>query len=683
MNFLFPGFLFALIAVAIPVIVHLFNFRKFKRVYFSNVQFLKSVKQETSASRKVKNRLILIARILAIVFLVLAFAKPYIPAKNQDAAGKRNVVSVFIDNSYSMETVNKEGTLLDEAKRRAKEIASAYSLNDRFQLLTNDFEGRHQRLLGYDNFINAVEDITISSNNRDLKQVVARQQDIFSTEPQAIKSLYVISDFQRNLLAREPLATDSTVSVNLVKLRANRLPNVSVDSVWFESPVHRTGQSEKLIVRIRNHSDKAAKNIPLKIRINNQQKAMGSLSADAGGTGSDTLSFSGLGGGWQSGEISITDYPVTFDDKFYFSFRIHRRLPVLTINGSTANPYLQAVYRSDAFFRVDNTAAGNVDYSALSRYPVVILNEIENIPEGLGQQLTAYVRKGGSLVVFPAVEGDLSSLKAFLQHLGTDIPEEVITSEAKVATMNLQHPLFKGVFEQVPRNLELPAAKKSIRYSVRSQASKRSILDFAGRRTFFGEYASGKGRVYLSAVSLNEAVSNLVSHSVFVPLMYQVAQLSLRDQQLFYIMGRDQLLETDKFTLNASQTLKLVNGSFEAIPDVRQMESGTGIYVADQIRENGNYSLKMGDSLLAVFSFNDNRTESDLQYASEEELESQFSGVDADILESSEGSVKNAVQASNYGTQLWKLCIILALMFLAAEILLIRFYKTSPKPGVT
>ena len=153
MNFLFPGFLFALFTIAIPVIIHLFNFRKFKKVHFSNVTFLKEIQQNTSSSRNLKNLLLLITRILIIVFLVLAFSRPYIPDKNQhNNSFKQQAVSVYIDNSYSMEALNKEGTLLDEAKRRAREIVSAYSLNDKFQLLTNDFEGRHQRLLSHEDF---------------------------------------------------------------------------------------------------------------------------------------------------------------------------------------------------------------------------------------------------------------------------------------------------------------------------------------------------------------------------------------------------------------------------------------------------------------------------------------------------------------------------------------------------
>ena len=76
MEFLYPGFLLALLALAIPIILHLFYFRRFKKVYFTNVRFLKEVKEQTSARSKLRNLLVLLMRLLAVAMLVFAFAQP-------------------------------------------------------------------------------------------------------------------------------------------------------------------------------------------------------------------------------------------------------------------------------------------------------------------------------------------------------------------------------------------------------------------------------------------------------------------------------------------------------------------------------------------------------------------------------------------------------------------------------
>src|SRR5687767_13764757 len=115
MRFLYPSFLFALLAIAIPIIIHLFNFRKFKKIYFPNVRFLKEVKLETQSKSRLKHLLVLASRILAITFLVLAFAQPYIPASEKEIIKGEQTISIYIDNSFSMAALGKNGTLLDEA----------------------------------------------------------------------------------------------------------------------------------------------------------------------------------------------------------------------------------------------------------------------------------------------------------------------------------------------------------------------------------------------------------------------------------------------------------------------------------------------------------------------------------------------------------------------------------------
>ena len=682
MRFLNPGFLFALLAIAIPIIIHLFNFRKFKKVYFSNVRFLKFVQIQTSSRQHLKDRLILASRILALAFLVFAFAKPYISNPDQKNVYQQQVISIFVDNSYSMEAVNTEGTLLDESKRRAKEIASAYSLNDKFQLLTNDFEGKFQRLLNYDEFLTAVDEVQVSASNRDLSQIIRRQEDVFLKEPNSRKTIYIISDLQENILPQAPVQADTSITVRLVRLKANSQPNVSIDSVWFTSAIHKPGDSEQMVVKLRNNSDEDAVNIPIRITINKQQKALGSLTIEPRATSTDTLSFSGLRAGWQEGEIEITDFPVVFDDRFYFSFNVKQSIPLLIINGGDENEYLNSVYRSDVFFTVTNVSSGNINYAGLSKYPFLILNEVGQISEGLIQQLREYVNKGGSLMIYPELAGDQQGLKKLLQNLGTDFPAEVVTAETKVSFMNLQHSIFKGVFENIPKNIDLPVAKKYLRYSNQNNTTKQSILEFPAKVTFLSEYRLGRGTIYLSAVPLNPESSNFARHSIFVPIMYQTALLSLQDQSLFHKLNRDQAIELPKLTLNANQTLKLRKDKFEAIPDLRQNDNVSQLYVADQIRQIGNYQLLKNDSLLSILSFNDAGPESDLNYASDRVIKAKFPGQQIDIITPKPGSMQGAVQSINQGTSLWKLCIILALLFLAAEILLIRFYKQSHTKAV-
>ena len=677
MNFLYPGFLFALLAVLIPVIIHLFNFRKFKRVYFSNVSFLKEVKEQNSSRERLKNLLILASRILAIVFLVLAFARPFISSNAETNKSNGNIVSIYLDNSYSMDAVNKEGSLLDEAKRRAKEIVKTYQLNDRFQLLTNVFEGKHQRLLNADEFLQAIEDVRISPASRNLQQVVNRQQGVFTGVSN--RFAYVISDFQQNFAGKESIKKDPQTRLALVKLSANELPNISVDSVWFVSPVHQPNTSEKIVVRLKNFGNEDAKNVPLKLSINNQQKAIGSINVAAGAIAIDTLSYSGLALGWQKGMLSIKDFPLTFDDDLNFSFNVNANQQILSINGDKVGKYVEALFNADSYFKLTSVSENNINYSSLSNYSLIVLNGLSQPSTGLAQELKTYVTNGGSVVVFPSTTVDMNTYSSFLTALNLPAANNMISVQTKVAQIELKHPLFKDVFETLPKNLDLPTVNRYFTYAENSRASKENLLILPAGKSFLARYAISTGQVFLTATGLDEQDGNLSKHPLFVPLMYKIAFESAKDQPLFYTISKDNVITLPTVKLGANQSLKLLGDGFEVIPDVSHQNGKTLLYVADQIQKAGFYAVKKADSTLAVVAFNDDRTESNMKYDTQTDLEDRFGTQKIHFIDVKKENISSAIAEKNNGTELWKLCLILSLVFIAIEILLVRFYQIKNK----
>ncbi|MGN8055618.1 BatA domain-containing protein [Pedobacter sp. 22163] len=677
MNFLYPGFLFALISVAIPVIIHLFNFRKFKKVYFSNVQLLKEVEQQNSSKEKLKNLLILLSRILAVIFLVLAFAQPYIPANNQKTTASNNVVSIYIDNSYSMEAINKDGNLLDEAKRRAKELVKGFGMNDRFQLLTNNFEGKHQRLLNEEAFLKALDDVKISAVNRNLQQILNRQGNVLTGS--ANKYSFLISDFQKNISTTNKLDTKADIQYSFLKLNANTLPNVAIDSVWALSPNHQPGANERLVVQLKNYSEEEAKNILLKLSINNQQKGLGAVTIPAGKTVKDTLNFSGLNAGWQKGLISIKDFPVTFDDTLAFSFKVDESFPVLSINGANAGSYIKALFAADRYYKLTENAESNVNYSNFASYGLIVLNGLKNPSTGLAQQLKTYLNAGGTVVLFPDLDANIQTYNSFLSGLSLPNIQTLNTTATKVDQIDLQNPIFKTVFEEIPKNLDLPTVSRYYSFVEKNTTNKEDIMLLPGRKPFFSKYGVGNGQVYLSASGLNTSDGNLARHPVFVPLIYRLALSGGNETPLYYTLGNDNALAGKKITLGKNQSLKITADSFEAIPEIRQADGKTLIYIADQIKNAGFYNLKLADSLLAVYSFNNGRTESDMHYLDKTALNQLADKGNLKIFDTDKDAVKLIAGTNKIGQTLWKLCLILSLIFIAAEILLIRFFNNTKK----
>ena len=317
MQFLHPEILWALSAVTIPIIVHLFNFRKFRRVKFSNVAFLNEIKQQTQSKSRIKHLLILIARMLAITAVVFAFAQPFFPKEDAAVSDDAQAVSIFIDNSFSMEAENADGQLLELAKNKALEIAEVYAPTDQFQLLTCDFEGRHQRLVNQEEVIEWIEEVQVSPQARPLSEVMLRQRDALASSENARKSAYILSDLQRSTHDVETIRPDSTLAVRMVPSAVENAANVYIDSVWFDTPVRQLNQSERLNIRLRNTAETGLENIPIKLTIDGQQKALGSFAVQPGLVTDTALYFSHSEPGFKQARVSIDDHPIVFDDDFY------------------------------------------------------------------------------------------------------------------------------------------------------------------------------------------------------------------------------------------------------------------------------------------------------------------------------------------------------------------------------
>ncbi len=698
MNFLYPSFLFALAAIAIPVIIHLFNFRKFETVYFSNVAFLKDLRQETQSKSKLKHLLILACRILAIIFLVLAFAQPYIPSDNI-APTEHTTVSVFIDNSFSMEAINKNGTLLDEAKKRAKEIADYYKPSTQFQLLTNDFEGRHQRLVSKVEFLKLIDEVKITSSVKKLSEILVRQADALNQASDAKndKTRYIISDFQKTISDVKQLKNDSTCSLFFVPITTSAHDNVYIDSCWFESPVHRFNQLEKLHVRIKNMSDKALENNSIKLFINDVQKTPAGFSVDKESETEIVFSFMTIEGQQTSSSraltnaqlqqcrIELNDYPVSFDDKFYFSYEVTKSLPVLCINSDDKqkqNDYLSKLFSTDSIFAVNQVTENKLDYSSFSNYKLIILNELKTVSSGLSHELKKHMDIGGSVLVFPNSQIDFNSYKEFLSVSTADYFTTFDTTKSKIVKINLEHIIYKDVFDKktfTAVNLDLPLVNKHYVISKTTKSTGNYLLKLQNGDAFINQYDCGKGKLYLCAVPLNLNFSNFAKHALFVPTIYKIGINSQNPSPLFYTIGNDQAIEYSGVKNNENMFhIKSIRNDFDFIPEQKTINSKIELLEHNQIKNAGNYNLVSNSEVITGFSFNYNRNESDLRCYTGKELNEliEVNGINTiKLLESGTKALNQTLAETHQAKRLWKICIILALLFLAAEVLLLRFVK--------
>ena len=672
MKFVYPEFLYALFAIAIPILIHLFNFRKFKRVYFSNVSFLKEVKQETQSKAKLKHLLVLLSRILAIIFLVLAFAQPYLPS-NSSSANIHNTVGIYIDNSFSMESVGENASLLDEAKLKATEIVRSYKKTDRFVICDNTFSPESQRLLGAEDAINKIENIQITPETRFITSSVLRLKDVLNEQEKSNPRVYLISDFQKSTTDIHHAVKDSIVPIFFVPVTAHEISNLFIDSCWFNSPTHVQFQQEQLSVQIRNNANKDLENIPLKLYVNDQLVSPASFSVKANDKTVVSLNFQNKTSGTQNGRIEIRDHPVTMDDDFFFSYQISNAIHVLEIKGQETGNELQAVYKTDSVFNFSSHHIAQLDYSLIKKSDLVILNNLPTISSGLAASIHHFVINGGSLVVLPSNDVDLEGYREFLALLTTDYYTQVDTSMSSIKNITHKHEVYQNVFEGQPKsNIQLPKIHQHYLLSGNKTAYETTILSFKNGDAALTEYKVEKGRVYLSTFS---SQTNFSKHAIFVPTFYNIGLLSQPNYPSFYTIGNNETLEVDR--VENERVFHVTGTDFDVIPKTQSTNFYTTIFLPQDIRQSGNYLLLGQNNQQIGLAFNYNRLESDLTCYTKEELKELITtlSLHAKLLDYEINSMGSAIQEINAGKKYWKLCIILGLLFLAAEIALIKLLK--------
>jgi len=678
MEFLYPSFLWALSALAIPVVIHLFYFRRYKKVIFTNLRFLKEVKEETSNKNKLKQLLILAARILAISCLVFAFAQPFIPTGKSIKKGF-NVVSIFIDNSFSMGASQGEIPLSDIALDRARSLIEAYSLDDKFQIITHDLLGRHQRLVSREEALTLLDEIKPTCVVQPLSKIINRQNQLLKNE-QANKIIYLISDFQKSINDIEGI-NDTVSEVNLVPVQSLQQRNVSIDSVWFESQIPMMHQENKLIIRVKNHDQQDAEQIRISLLKDKEEKPVGIRDIPANGEVTDTISLVLQSPGIHQATIVLKDYPIQFDDKYFISFLVPDTIQVLQIYDQQPDPYLNALFEGISYFKLSNQSVAQLNYQSLKNYQLVIFNELNSISSGLSNEITQYLRGGGKLLLFPSANADLNSYNQFLSSWngGKFGPFQKIKKD--VGTLNKQEYVFRDVYISNDKNIKLPSSNGHFPINHQANSPYRDLMNYRDGQSFLSLIPTGDGQLFLSSAPLQPQYNNLSTQAeVFVPMLYNMAVTSTGKQFISYTIASRNTVVLGTQKSSGGEFVYKVQGPVEFIPGQTPDGNKMLLDMADQIKQAGFYPITMGADTVDIISFNFDRTESDLSLTTEDELSDMeiAEGVKLNIIDQNEQvNISSTVAEKDKGIVLWKYFLAGALLFLLLEILLIRFFNRN------
>lgn len=667
MSFLYPLFLVAGLSLAIPVLIHLFNLRRYKTIYFPHTRFLKNIQLNSRRQSQVRYKWLLFFRLLFLAALILAFAQPFFGgADKKNTANKLQVI--YIDNSGSMSVKKGALRLLDIAKDAARKQVKQAHTGSRFVLLTNDRPFSYQPIPA-DKVLTEINNIELSANSKSAGQVFASVQNLLQSEAKTGAELYYYSDFQRNSFeAKEDKSLTKNISFYGIPVQADALQNVYIDTAYLNMPVLQTGQSNSLIVHTKASGKLPDDKPVLQLTINGQVKSAATLDFDGKNERIDTLTFQVNTASWHQIALTLNDASVRFDDTFRITARSAPNLSVLVLNEGQPNPYIQAAFRAYNGFRLNQADINSAeDYK---NYNLVILNNITRIDEALGKKLGEALQQGQSICIFPGKTQNIAALNAGLRQLADIQLKELDTAVQTVSSLQQGSNLVKDLFERVPDNIQLPVVNWHYIIDAGLSANQQAILSFRNGDPFLARYTPARGQLYISASAADLQSGNFAGSYFFVPFLYQMAIQSQGGAVYALTSGKQQAAYLPMSNTGERDMIHLYADGLDAIPPQKPNGSGLDIFIDQAVQQPGFYRLSSGGADTITVALNQDRSESRLDAWKISELKSQWNGSEITWL-----NLADAGTAANKtawgGFPLWKVCVILALIMLAAETFLL------------
>jgi len=682
MSFLYPAFLFALLTLSIPVIIHFFNFRKYKTLYFSNVNLLKLIKQESKKKSKLKQLIILLSRMLAIASIVFAFSRPYIPVSDRISNSAQQIVEVYIDNTFSMKNKNENGQLLEQAKAKAIDIANYYRPGTRYLLITSEFLPQHQYILTKEQFIQQVSEINESPRSPLFSEIYAQAVKYINIDKEKDdKIIYFISDFQKNSMDIENIKPDTSIISYFLPFKVEKTNNLLIDSCWFDIPIRKIGQQEKLFVHLKNLSEQSYQNIPVRLNINDSLRSIANVNIAGMQDTIIELNYTNNTDGIQLCKIELDDYPITYDNSFYLSYHVSRKMKALGIfnpNNNSSN-FLKTLFANDEFVTYDEFSENNVQIGHLKDYQCIFMIQNQKISSGLKSELVSFVEQGGSIALIPNRSNDYNDYNALMASLGANVITTFDTSSMRIMDINYSHPLYNEVFKKQEAEADLPIIDGFYKFTSQLYSSEKSLLKFRNGLNALSTFTLGKGNVYSFAFPIDNFNFNFIRHIIFVPTFYNIVINSEVAQKYVYpIESEEPILLNQK---QVSKELKLLNQQTKEEYKISTHESGAGnkqIIIDDLINEAGHYIIHDENHPIQSLSFNYPREESTPDFMNSLQIQDLLIKTKIDqikLIDTKNENFSEVLKELNNGKQLWKLFIILTILFLFVEMAVIQFWK--------
>jgi hypothetical protein len=690
LGFLNTLFLIGLAAMVLPIIIHILNRRRLRKVPFSSLEFIIELSQRRMSKINLRRWIVLLLRTIAVVLIVLAFARPTVRT-NAALFMPGNVpkhVLICLDASMSMSAEHETGTAFTLAKDIAKRVVDDAGSNDLIDVIVCGARSEAVFGSGTKNkqvVRNTIEALEVTKEATSLPRAIDAALDQIGRSETKTGEIYVISDFRETTDSVLVADVPDDIRVIALPVYTETIDNVSIDRVFTPRKLVRPGEVVRVGVAVTNHSRQNDAESPIELAIDGKRKAEKLVRLSPASSATVTFSVSMNDWGTYRCRVAKNHDRLPVDDDRYFLLDVSQKIPVTLIRG---RKFADQGKQAAAYFYVDKAlnprGSGEGEFSvtvidereltaaSLPDRGVVVWTEPRELDPKRFELLKRYIQSGGAVMVF--LGGDRKGLwrnESFARYFGIQkaAPKEVGGAEHFSAFKN-DHPIFLIFSEE---ELELLSRSHVRRHLSVSGIAPDSTLAYLGSGDpGIWECRRGKGRAIVVAAAPDMPSGDLPLSPMFLPLIHTaVSYLASGEGSELHqetYAGSDLFFDLPAAWNGQSAMLRVVGGSGEErTPVLYNSAEGEMKAMISRVWQPGFYRLLADTTEISQAVVNVDTRESNLN---PQPLNAGHLGA-ARLVDTTSDLAAN-LQREKQGREVYAVFLLLALSALVLESLLGR-----------
>jgi len=691
MTFLNPAVLFGLLAASIPIIIHLLNLRKLKKIDFSTLQFLKELQKNKIRKIKIKQWLLLALRVLIILAIVTAFARPTLVGVSiggTTSAAKTSAVFI-LDDTFSMSVVDQDGSYFNQAKEAIKNILTQFEEGDEFGLvLVSQQPDEIEITSNISKFRQGVDETNISFASGKLNNAIIKAAQIIGDAQNFNKEIYLFTDFQKGRLANEDEITilkeqlGEQVRLYSFNYSGKDVTNFGIDELKINTQIFEKDKPVKFEAAVKNYSERAKENLVVSLFVDGERSAQLSLNLNPDESKTANLEATVKKFGYSEAFVDIEEDDILEDNKRFTSFSIPEKIPVLILcdninDTKLVEAALKSVSEKD-YFDLTTKNVGQISSTQLGNYQAILIisSDFFNASEKLKQ----FIESEKGIVICPSSDVQSVNFIKSINSLGITISGSLVeVGENQTVQFNevdFNHPVFENIFvEQKKKQVESPDFYSY--YKINPTGKGKSIITLEDESSFLSEFSINRGKVLLFSGSPVFKWSDFPVKSIFAPLITKsVMYLSAKNNvENNYLAGETININVSERTLPQIKLLR-PDGTEEIINI--EGEQNINFISYDNTFITGNYRFFSGDKLLSTATVNTDPAESLTKYLTENDFEDYLDKIEFEgkyISINKDEDPSQMILQARFGSELWRYFVLLAILLALVEMTVARNAK--------